>query len=239
MIQFFLRVRSREFLSKTFLSALIVAPHPDDETFGCGGLISKMASNESALRVVFVSDGSASHPRHPTLSPVELARLRKNEAIASTSILGIPASSLVFLEAKDGTLDCLSPDESARVVTHIASILANDRPDAVFVPCRDDGSSEHEASFVLVEEAIKMSGHKPRLLEYPIWAWWSPVLLARISIRSHRVWRTVVGESKGTKIRAIAAYVSQTQPIFPGTDSVLPTGFPEIFQSSDEYFFER
>jgi LmbE family N-acetylglucosaminyl deacetylase len=40
---------------------LVVAPHPDDETLGCGGLISLLAQNGSAFYIVFVTDGSASH----------------------------------------------------------------------------------------------------------------------------------------------------------------------------------
>ena len=40
---------------------LVVAPHPDDESLGCGGLIAKLAASGSAFCVLFVTDGGASH----------------------------------------------------------------------------------------------------------------------------------------------------------------------------------
>ena len=36
---------------------LVLAPHPDDETFGAGGLIQQAVTAGAALRVVFATDG--------------------------------------------------------------------------------------------------------------------------------------------------------------------------------------
>jgi LmbE family N-acetylglucosaminyl deacetylase len=40
-------------------SALVFAPHPDDEVFGCGGLIAAWLAAGTAVQVVIVSDGAA------------------------------------------------------------------------------------------------------------------------------------------------------------------------------------
>src|ERR1700731_2508358 len=41
---------------------VVVAPHPDDETLGCGGLIALASQLGRNIQVVFISDGVGSHP---------------------------------------------------------------------------------------------------------------------------------------------------------------------------------
>src|SRR5665213_2709092 len=84
---------------------LIIAPHPDDETLGCGGLIASQARAGQAVDIVFLTDGAASHPGHPTLSPAQLAGARRDEAVAAAAILGVRADRLHFFNLPDSTLD--------------------------------------------------------------------------------------------------------------------------------------
>src|SRR5690606_38092378 len=41
---------------------LVIAPHPDDETLGCGGVIALATCRNVRVHTVFVTDGGASHP---------------------------------------------------------------------------------------------------------------------------------------------------------------------------------
>ena len=54
---------------------LVLAPHPDDEVMGCGGLLSKYSTN---CDVVFLTDGR--HGAQDSSSPIEMALIRKKEA---------------------------------------------------------------------------------------------------------------------------------------------------------------
>src|ERR1035438_8855348 len=72
-----LRIRSRPLPRNAVASALVVAPHPDDEAFGCGGTVALLVRNRAAVQVVFITDGSASHPAHPTAAPDAIAARRK------------------------------------------------------------------------------------------------------------------------------------------------------------------
>ena len=63
-------------------TAVVVAPHPDDEVLGVGGLLSLLARAGTAIHVVAVTDGEASHPKSPTLTPQELAARRISESRA-------------------------------------------------------------------------------------------------------------------------------------------------------------
>ena len=49
-------------------SLLVVAPHPDDDVLGCGALIARVAPH-MPVRVVYVTDGTASHDGSLTYPP--------------------------------------------------------------------------------------------------------------------------------------------------------------------------
>ena len=54
---------------------VVVAPHPDDESLGCGGLIAEARRLGRAVRLVVVTDGCGSHT-HSALYPPERLRGR-------------------------------------------------------------------------------------------------------------------------------------------------------------------
>jgi LmbE family N-acetylglucosaminyl deacetylase len=220
-------------------SLLLVAPHPDDETFGCGGTVAVLSEAGAEVRVIFVTDGSGSHPGHPTLTPSGLAVLRKAEARRSLAILGVPVERLNFLDAPDGKMKDLSKEQIDELVRAIAACLRHSGATTLLLPCRNDGSSEHEAVFRLTQKAVMESGIAIRILEYPVWSWWSPRLRLRCVASYGKVWRSPLGSKRSTKVAAMAAYNSQLRPIPPQPDPVLPRGFGASFDNSDEFFFER
>ena len=104
---------------------LILAPHPDDEVIGCGGIIQKAVARRLPVRVVFFTYGDnnqwsfAVYRHHPVLLPRALQRMgliRHDEAIAAAKVLGLSPGQLTFLGYPDfGTL-------------HIWSSHWNDQP---------------------------------------------------------------------------------------------------------------
>jgi LmbE family N-acetylglucosaminyl deacetylase len=78
-----------------------VAPHPDDETLGCGGLISLLAQNGAAFYIVFVTDGSASHRNSTAWPTARLAAQREQEARNALVCLGIAHAPHLFLRLPD------------------------------------------------------------------------------------------------------------------------------------------
>ncbi len=93
---------------------LVLAPHPDDETIGCGGILQKALEMKLPVKVVFLTDGDSNqwsfllYRKHPVLMPKaveEMGTVRRTEAVAATALLGVPAEDLVFLGYPDlGTL---------------------------------------------------------------------------------------------------------------------------------------
>ncbi|WP_045233709.1 PIG-L deacetylase family protein [Deinococcus pimensis] len=95
---------------------LVVAPHPDDETLGAGGLISHAAARGMPVWVLFVTSGDA----FPWSLPHALARLRRggraqialgeermDEALLATSRLGVPNERVLFMGFPDRGMTAL------------------------------------------------------------------------------------------------------------------------------------
>jgi LmbE family N-acetylglucosaminyl deacetylase len=90
---------------------VIVAPHPDDEALGCGGLIQQAVAAGADVRVIYLTNGDhnqiafklySGHLLH--LSPkdyIKFGERRRLEATAATTLLGLPPSSLIFLGYPD------------------------------------------------------------------------------------------------------------------------------------------
>ena len=69
---------------------LILAPHPDDESLGCGGLIAQCCAAGTPPHVVILTDGCNSHPNSQTHPPERLRHLREEEAREALLLLGMP-----------------------------------------------------------------------------------------------------------------------------------------------------
>lgn len=218
---------------------LVIAPHPDDEAFGCGALLARRAAAGVTVIVVYLTDGEASHRGHPILSERHVAGLRRQEAQRAMSSIGIARERLRFCGAPDGRLNALSGPEREACAGCLRGIVAEFGPAELLLPCRDDGSSEHEAAFALMSDALGGPPcARPRVLEFPVWSWWSPLLLARVAERQGSVWRQPAGAFAQQKRALLASYPSQTEPLPPLAKPSLPRHFSRAFDVRDEFFLE-
>jgi LmbE family N-acetylglucosaminyl deacetylase len=217
---------------------LVFAPHPDDEVLGCGGLLTIKRIKGIPVHVAYITDGRASHPAHPVLTPGALAVQRQAEAQKAMDLLGVERTALQFLGVPDGTLMHLDGPATDGLVSRIAEVLRSTRPSEILLPCRRDGSSEHDAAFIFVARALEQTGLQPRILEFPVWSWWNPLLLIRPLLTCRRVWRMDFLKYEGLKRQALAAYASQVQPAPPWEKAILSREFVSFFSSPEEFFFE-
>lgn len=219
---------------------VVVAPHPDDETLGCGGLIARQAAASEAVHVVFLTAGEASHRGHPHLRPEAVAAQRRAEAVAALAILtrGAPLASVEHLALPDGALDALPANTRAAAIERLEAKLRDVKPIAVLAPFHAGGSSEHTAACELVVAAMTEAGGG-WLFEYPIWAWWNALRLRR------RVWhaaenlRLSLGAARDLKRRALAVHRTQVEPSSPWTEPLLPPALAAACCGPNEYYFRR
>ncbi|HTJ78576.1 MAG TPA: PIG-L family deacetylase [Rariglobus sp.] len=236
--RFLLKIRCQPYRCDCETVTAVLAPHPDDEVLGCGGLIARKRLEGLPVHVIYITDGGASHPNHPVLTPESLIALREQEARSAMSTLGMDSSAVHFLGAPDGTLGRMGADEKADLSLRLGKLLLAIAPGEILTPCRRDGSSEHEAVHGLLQHALAGTARSVRLYEYPVWAWWNPLLLAAPLFRARRVIRHDFTGYESIKKTAIACYKSQTLPTPPSSKAALPTGFVDLFQGSEEFFFE-
>lgn len=158
---------SHQELDKHYLSksAIIFAPHQDDETLGCGGTIIRKKQAGANLQIVFMTDGSKSHAH--LMPETKLKSIRANEAIAAARVLGVDKDDVLFLEFKDGTLTQNRDKASEKV----KEIILRYRPEEIFVPYYRDGVPDHDATNKIVISALKICGVNATIYEYPIWFW--------------------------------------------------------------------
>ena len=139
-------------------SLLVVAPHPDDEVIGCGGLIARVLDAGGQVGVCVVSDGAASHPGSETFPPHRLRAARRAESLAALNHLGVGRDAVHFLDLPDGQ------SHRWRMPGELERLLALPW-DAVALPSGYDNHADHRATQAMV--ASRCAG--ARLLHYLVW----------------------------------------------------------------------
>ncbi len=94
---------------------LVLAPHPDDEVLGAGGVIQKALKLGAPVKVVFFTYGDSNqwsfllYRRHPVIMPGAVEKMglvRHDEAMAASVVLGLGPGRLAFLGYPDfGTMN--------------------------------------------------------------------------------------------------------------------------------------
>jgi LmbE family N-acetylglucosaminyl deacetylase len=212
-------------------SCLVLAPHPDDETLGCGATIMRKLAAGASVRVVIATDGRHS-PHSSKLSVDRMAELREEEARRACAILGLPAEAISFLGFEDGRLA-----EHRRLLRdRLIEILDEMKPEEIFVSSIFDTHPDHRVLAELGRELAQLRPERPlALYEYPIW-FWDPRLWR---IRDLLELRTCVVRTEEFRIRkreAIAAYRSQVTDLVG--ERGLGRGFLRQFLQPEETFFE-
>ena len=215
---------------------LVVSPHADDETLGCGGLLALKRQRGEDVTVVYLTDSAGSPEAGGS---ADRSARRQSEAWAALAVLGVPRDRAFFLQAPDGCLNRLPPDQRARVVGTLATRLSEIRPTEVFVPFLGGGSTEHDAAVEITREALRAAGLAADVWEYPVWAWWDPRRLAGQLGRPHENFHVVLGSARATKQAALACHVSQVEPAIAGGSPDLPRVLARLATGPVEFFFLR
>jgi LmbE family N-acetylglucosaminyl deacetylase len=188
---------------------LIVAPHPDDETLGCGGAIALLCDKGYHVKVLVISDGTGSHPNSQKYPAPLLQSIRAQETIAALGILGVEPSAISFLQLKDGAVPTVTSPTFHQAKVLCRNYLQVTLPDTIFIPWRCDPHADHRASWQLIQAAVLSLGITPQIIEYPIWDWDVRQQKAVSNLSRIDGWRLDIQSVLSRKVRAIAAYRSQ------------------------------
>ena len=214
---------------KAIGSALVMAPHPDDESLGCGGTIALLRERGYAVYVLFVSDGTLSHPNSKAYPASRLRDLREQEAREALRLLRVDADACTFLRYPDRRVPTSHDPGFSEAVARVAILLDEVKPTTVLMPWQRDPHPDHRACWQIGQAAIQQSRAKPRVLEYLIWLWelGTPDDLPKLHERT--VWRVDIESVMNQRNQAIEAHQSQVTRLIDDD----PTAFylsPELLR---------
>lgn len=138
---------------------LVIAPHIDDETIGCGGTIAKHAHSGKNVTVLFAADCSEE---------------RKKEGNEAAAILGI--KRLIFWDYQSKTLDRF-PEISGR----LNEVIKEVSPDIVYLPSWLDRHNDHMSLNRYFYETLKMTDFDFMIYGYEVWTAMIPNIIVDIS----------------------------------------------------------
>jgi LmbE family N-acetylglucosaminyl deacetylase len=172
---------------------LVIAPHPDDETMGCGGAIARHAGAGDRVRVLVATDGGTS--RAEGRGPEEMRRLREAEVVRAMRWLG--RVDLVQLGLPEGRWD---PGDLQRT---LEALLQRDPTALIYAPSCVDFHPEHvKVARVLAGTLRSLRGAaRPTVRVYEVQVPLTPVL-ANVAVE-------IGGHAAAMKARALSEYRTQ------------------------------
>lgn len=159
---------------------LVLAPHPDDEVFGCGGVLAQAVASGADVRVVILTDGAAQ-------GEVET---RRAEAMEAARRLGLSRPELWGLPDRS-----LRPDDR-ELRARLEAVLLEVKPHAVLVPSTAEIHPDHRALAIAVYQLLQESSpgtelhaavRDIRLITYEVSAVLRPNLLVDVTAEWEQV----------------------------------------------------
>ena len=140
-------------------SAVVVAPHQDDEIIGCGGAIALHIASGSPVHVVILQDGADGHDALG-MSRDEMRDLRNNESAKAAAIVG---ATVTYFNHRN----LAEAREMAKV--QLRDILIERKADVVFTPWLLDANADHQHANHILAEALIEVEWPIRVLCYEVW----------------------------------------------------------------------
>jgi LmbE family N-acetylglucosaminyl deacetylase len=215
-------------------NVMVLAPHADDESLGCGGLIAELTAKGRPPMIVIVTDGTGSHPSSVEYPAPRLCALREREALRAITILGVPSDHLTFLHLRDTATPNSGPEFDTAAAA-IECLMRSEGTEALCAPWLYDPHCDHEAVQLIARAAAARAN--ATLLSYPVWGW----LLednSQLPVAPIEGWRLDIRKHLHLKRRAIAAHASQYSDLIvddPGAFR-LPAELLSVFESPYEVF---
>ncbi|MFI9644371.1 PIG-L deacetylase family protein [Micromonospora sp. NPDC051925] len=134
--------------------ALVIAPHPDDETLGAGGTIAKLAASGTTVHVLAVTCRTA-QMRQGHSDP----QLRVKEFEAACDALGVTGRQVAWIDDDRALNPGRHPRELVELIESGAKIsLARTRPDLLFIPAEQGFHQDHRAAYHAGIAAARLGG---------------------------------------------------------------------------------
>ena len=144
---------------------LVIAPHPDDEIIGCGGLLIGMKKKGAKLGIIYLTDGRSTSG-WKNAPPEILNTPRYHEARNVCNSIKVDMAS--YLDGVSGQL------KTNRVLEEsVSDFIVQFNPEVILIPFINDPHQDHIESNKILARALKISGitlNEIMILSYEVWS---------------------------------------------------------------------
>ena len=133
---------------------LVIAPHPDDEAFGMGGILLLAAQQGIAADVLFLTSGDKGGAEG-------IAAVREQEALEAARLMGI--RDVLFWRLPDRSLSAYQS-----VIARLTEVIGSTKPGTIFFPSPVEPHPDHRAASVIAWEALRRAGFTAEPWSYEI-----------------------------------------------------------------------
>lgn len=234
---FFLRVFTRT-LSKSlntsnFSRVFVISPHPDDEVFGCGGMMQSLIQSGKHVELIILSKGEAVHKHCCPDDEERIVRTRAKLIDSANGVLGVESKYIHRLNFPDG--DFASVKNMPDMIRELEELIKKISPTEVFIPHPFENSPDHVAATEIIEDILKNTSIP--VYYYCVWTWYHmPIYkIPKLKYKNARLLRVANREAKN---KAIDVYVNNQAKCGVSYSGDLPKPFIYAFRWKYELFFK-
>lgn len=191
---------------------VVIAPHPDDESLGAGGLIQQGVAAGAEVKVLFITDGDNNPWPQRWLERRwhidddcrrRWGARRRAEALRAIKQLGLSESQAVFFALPDAELLHLWRKRDAAALDKFMRAFAAWPGDVLIPPSPQDRHPDHRAAYYFAREALLRLDQRPEVFSYLIHPGWLAAEPAGCLLHLTR-------EQQAAKLQAILCHETQT-----------------------------
>lgn len=145
---------------------LVIAPHPDDETLGAGALIAQTAREGRLAGIVYLTDGSGSHPM---IAGRSLVQTRRREAALAIRRLTGRSATPIHLGWRDASPHAPGDRKFEISCRALVALCHARRVDVLAVTALREPHCDHAAAAQLAHAVRSAARRRLELVEYLVW----------------------------------------------------------------------
>jgi len=180
---------------------LVLAPHPDDETLGCGAALAAASRIGCKVIVVALTDGRMSHPRSKMFPPERLIALRQSELVDAVCILTRGQGHVIPLGFPD---QGMTHDDIQQARKRLLDIVDESKVGVIWTTWEADPHPDHQLAARLGREVVEA---RPDVVlwRFPVWGRFTE----KAPLANDVLYRFSSEPFSAQKAAAIAAHSSQ------------------------------
>lgn len=233
LLRVFAMAFSKSLDSSYFSRVLIISPHPDDEVFGCGGLMQSLIQSGKQVELVILTKGEAVHKQCCPDDEERIVCARAKLIDSANGVLGVDSKRIHRLDFPDG--DFTSVKSKPDMLMELGKLIKDIAPTEIFIPHPYENSPDHVAATEIIEDILKCD--LIPIYYYCVWTWYHmPIYkILKLKYKNARLLRVANREAKN---KAIDIYINNQARCGVSYSGDLPKPFIYAFRWKYELFFK-